>query len=42
MLRSLDLKPGRDLINASDDLAQLAVQGPLALKAMQKLTDNSS
>jgi aminomethyltransferase len=31
--------PGRDLINASDDLAQLAVQGPLALKAMQKLTD---
>ena len=31
--------PGRDLINASDDMAQLAVQGPLALKAMQKLTD---
>lgn len=30
--------PGRDLINASDDIAQLAVQGPLALKAMQKLT----
>lgn len=32
------LKTGRDLINASDDIAQLAVQGPLALKAMQKLT----
>lgn len=32
---------GKDLINASDDLAQLAVQGPLALKAMQKLTDSS-
>jgi aminomethyltransferase len=31
--------PGRDLINASDDIAQLAVQGPLALKAMQKLTN---
>jgi aminomethyltransferase len=30
--------PGKDLINASDDIAQLAVQGPLALKAMQKLT----
>ncbi|MFZ0282354.1 MAG: glycine cleavage system aminomethyltransferase GcvT, partial [Bacteroidales bacterium] len=29
---------GRDLINASDEIAQLAVQGPLALKAMQKLT----
>ncbi|MGA2406499.1 MAG: glycine cleavage system aminomethyltransferase GcvT [Bacteroidales bacterium] len=32
------LKPGKDLVNASDDIAQLAVQGPLALKAMQKLT----
>ena len=32
------LKAGRELINASDDIAQLAVQGPLALKAMQKLT----
>jgi aminomethyltransferase len=30
--------PGRDLINASDDIAQLAVQGPFALKTMQKLT----
>jgi len=29
---------GKDLVNASDDLAQLAVQGPLALQAMQKLT----
>jgi aminomethyltransferase len=28
-----------DLINVSDDYAQLAIQGPLALKAMQKLTD---
>jgi aminomethyltransferase len=32
------LEPGRDLINASNDIAQLAVQGPIALKAMQKLT----
>lgn len=32
------LMPGRDLVNVSDDLAQLAVQGPYALKAMQKLT----
>jgi aminomethyltransferase len=32
---------GKDLKNASDDLAQLAIQGPLALKAMQKLTDSS-
>jgi len=27
------------LYNASDEIAQLAVQGPLALKAMQKLTE---
>jgi aminomethyltransferase len=32
------ITPGKELINASDDIAQLAVQGPLALKAMQKLT----
>ncbi|HEY5470683.1 MAG TPA: glycine cleavage system aminomethyltransferase GcvT [Bacteroidales bacterium] len=32
------LTVGKDLINVSDDYAQLAVQGPLALKAMQKLT----
>ncbi|MBI9033021.1 MAG: glycine cleavage system aminomethyltransferase GcvT [Bacteroidales bacterium] len=30
---------GADIYNASDEIAQLAVQGPLALKAMQKLTD---
>lgn len=29
------------LTNISDDISQLAVQGPLALKAMQKLTDVS-
>ncbi len=32
------MEPGRDLVNDSDNIAQLAVQGPLALKAMQKLT----
>jgi len=32
------LIPGKDLINVSDDTAQLAIQGPMALKAMQKLT----
>lgn len=31
--------PGKEVENASDSFAQLAVQGPLALKAMQKLTD---
>jgi aminomethyltransferase len=35
------LEVGRDLVNASDGIAQLAVQGPLALKAMQKLTSES-
>ena len=34
----MGLKTGVDMINASDEYAQLAVQGPLALKAMQKLT----
>lgn len=29
---------GKEVYNASDEIAQLAVQGPLALKAMQKLT----
>jgi len=32
-------KFGVELHNASDEISQLAVQGPLALKAMQKLTD---
>lgn len=35
------LKVGKDLVNASDNIAQLAVQGPLGLKAMQKLTKSS-
>lgn len=30
--------PGKDLVNASDSTAQLAIQGPEALRAMQKLT----
>ena len=32
---------GAELENASDNTAQLAIQGPLALKAMQKLTGES-
>ena len=32
---------GAELYNASDEISQLAVQGPLALKAMQKLTDTT-
>jgi len=35
---AMGLTIGTDLYNASDEIAQLAVQGPLALKAMQKLT----
>lgn len=35
------LTPGKELYNASDEIAQLAVQGPLALKAMQKLTNTT-
>lgn len=37
--QAFDIVPGRELVNASDDTAQLAIQGPLALKAMQKLTE---
>ena len=33
----LGMKPGVELENASDNICQLAIQGPLALKAMQKL-----
>ncbi len=35
------LKVGIDLINVSEDYAQLAIQGPLALGAMQKLTETA-
>lgn len=35
------LTTGKDLINVSDEISQLAVQGPLALKAMQKLTESN-
>ncbi len=38
---AFDITPGNGIVNASDDTAQLAVQGPLALKAMQKLTSDS-
>jgi aminomethyltransferase len=38
---SFGIKEGEDLINQSDNTAQLAVQGPLALRAMQKLTKES-
>ena len=31
------LTPGRELYNASDEIAQLAVQGPLAMQIVQKL-----
>jgi aminomethyltransferase len=34
-------KMGATLVNSSDEIAQLAVQGPLALKAMQKLTETT-
>ena len=32
------LEAGKDLINISDQTAQLAIQGPFAMKAMQKMT----
>jgi aminomethyltransferase len=38
---SFGLTPGNGIVNASDGTAQLAIQGPLALKAMQKLTSEN-
>ncbi|CDN31060.1 Aminomethyltransferase (glycine cleavage system T protein) [Mucinivorans hirudinis] len=32
-----NITPGKELYNASDEIAQLAVQGPLAMKLVQKL-----
>ncbi len=37
----LGMEVGKELYNASDEICQLAIQGPLALKAMQKLTDTN-
>ncbi|HDZ41698.1 MAG TPA: glycine cleavage system aminomethyltransferase GcvT [Bacteroidetes bacterium] len=33
------IRPGKGIENASGSIAQLAVQGPLAMRAMQKLTE---
>ncbi len=35
------LEIGKELYNASDEICQLAIQGPLALKAMQNLTSEN-
>lgn len=32
------LTPGKELYNASDEICQLAIQGPLAMKVIQKIT----
>ena len=37
--KKMGLELGKELYNASDEIAQLAIQGPLALKAMQKIVD---
>ena len=37
--QEMGLEIGKELYNASDEIAQLAIQGPLALKAMQKIVD---
>jgi len=39
--KEMGLEIGKEIYNTSDETAQLAVQGPLALKAMQKLTDTT-
>lgn len=37
----MGLEIGKEVYNASDEICLLAVQGPLALKAMQKITEQS-
>jgi aminomethyltransferase len=37
--QAMGLEIGKELTNNSDEICQLAVQGPYALKAMQKLTE---
>ena len=39
--KEMGLEIGKDIKNISDNIAQLAVQGPYALKAMQKLTSEN-
>ena len=39
--KKFNLEVGTELINVSAEWSQLAVQGPLALKAMQKLTQEA-
>ena len=34
-----DITPGKELYNASDEICQLAIQGPNALKIMQRICD---
>ena len=35
----MGMEPGKELENASDNIAQLAIQGPLAMKLVQKMCD---
>ena len=35
--QAFGLTPGKELYNASDEIAQLAIQGPMAMKLVQKL-----
>ncbi len=35
--RAFGMEPGKELYNASDEICQLAIQGPLAMKIVQKM-----
>ena len=39
MAPKFGIVPGKELYNASDEICQLAIQGPLALQVMQKICD---
>lgn len=36
-----DITPGKELYNASDEICQLAIQGPKAMEVMQKICDEN-
>ena len=39
--KAFGMQPGKELYNASDEIAQLAIQGPNAMKLVQKICDQT-
>lgn len=39
--KAFGLTPGKEIYNASDEICQLAIQGPLAMQVVQKITEET-